>query len=177
MRDSSALKVVLQSLEDTVMKCAEKAVWMMLLVAAAASGVAPQSTNVEVRRVPLAEARRVIDAYANTYFYSDNTSYNEIEILRQKALPGLEGHISYSCTPNLWVSLDTRYSFRGDTVVNGTDQNNAQQNFTLGSELNALINPRNLLVFKFAMEPAHKNGPAYTGFSLEYIFSWAKGYK
>jgi hypothetical protein len=119
----------------------------------------------------------VLDAYANAEFYSDNTSYHGVEILRQQALPGLEGHISYSCTPNLWVSLDTRYSFRGDTIVNGTDQNDAQQNFTLGSEVNVSINPRNLLVFKFAKALVYKNGPAYTGFSLEYIFSWGKGYK
>jgi hypothetical protein len=92
-------------------------------------------------------------------------------------VPGLEGHISYSCTPNLWVSLDTNYSFRGDTIVNGTDQNDAQQNFILGSEANVSINPRNLLVFKFAWALVYKNGPSYTGFSLEYIFSWGKGYK
>ena len=36
------------------------------------------------------------DAYANAYFYTDNTSYHGVEILRQQALPGLEGHISYS---------------------------------------------------------------------------------
>jgi hypothetical protein len=90
----------------------------------------------------------VLDVYANAYFYNDNTSYHGVEILRQQALPGLEGHISYSCTPNLWVSLDTRYSFRGDAIVNGTDQNDAQQNFTLGSEVNVSTNPRNLLVFK-----------------------------
>ncbi len=118
----------------------------------------------------------VVDAYANAYFFTENASYHGAEILRQQALPGLEGHISYSFTPNLWVSLDTRYSFRGDTLVNGADQNNAQQNFTLGSELNVSITPRNLLVFEFAKALVHQNGPAYTGFSLEYIYSWGKGY-
>src|ERR1700739_2054142 len=119
----------------------------------------------------------VLDVYANAYFYNDNTSYHGVEILRQQAAPGAEGHISYSCTPNLWGSLDTRYSFRGDTIVNGTDQNDAQQNFALGGEMNVSINPRNLLVFKFAKALVYKNGPAYTGFGLEYIFSWGKGYK
>lgn len=119
----------------------------------------------------------VIDVYSNAYFYNDNTSYHGVKILQQQALPGLEGHFSYSCTLNLWVSLDTRYSFRGNTIVNGTDQNDPQRNFTLGSELNVSINPRNLLVFKFAKALVYKNGPAYTGFGLEFIFSWGKGYK
>jgi hypothetical protein len=40
---------------------------------------------------------------------------------------------------SLWTSLDSRYSFRGTTLVNGIDQNNAQQNFILGSEMNVII--------------------------------------
>jgi len=117
------------------------------------------------------------DAYANAYFYTDNTSYHGVEILRQQALPGLEGHISYSFTSSLWASLDTRYSFRGDTFVNGMNQNNAQQNFTLGSEVNVSLNPQNSLVFEFAKALLHQNGPAYTGLAVKYIYSWGKGYR
>jgi hypothetical protein len=123
------------------------------------------------------EQKWEVDAYANAYFFTDNTSYHGIEILRQQPLPELEGHISYSFTPNLWAALDTRYSFRGDTLVNRTDQNNAQQNFTLGSEVNVSLNPRNVLVLEFAEALVHQNGPAYTGFALKYIYSWGKGYK
>jgi hypothetical protein len=46
------------------MNYAAKAAWMALLTTAAASVVAPQAAKVEVRRLPLAEARQVIDAYA-----------------------------------------------------------------------------------------------------------------
>jgi len=119
----------------------------------------------------------VVDGYANAYFYTDNTSFHGVEILRQQALPGLEGHVSYTFASNLWVSLDTRYSFRGDTLVNGIDQKNAQQNFTLGSEVNISINSRNAMVLEFAKSLVHENGPAYTGFSVKYLYSWGKGYK
>jgi hypothetical protein len=77
-------------------------------------------------------------------------SYHRKEILRQQPLPGVEGHISYSFNNSIWASLDTRYSFRGTTIVDGVPQNNAQQNFILGSELNISFNPRNSLVFEFA---------------------------
>jgi hypothetical protein len=117
------------------------------------------------------------DAYANAYFYTNNTSYHGVEILRQQALPGFEGHISYSFTSNLWVSLDTRYSFRGDTFVNGMNQNNAQQNFMLGSEVNVSLHPQNSLVFEFAKALVHHNGPTATGFAVKYTYSWGKGYR
>jgi hypothetical protein len=48
-----------------------------------------------------------VDAYGNVYFYTDNGSYHGRQILQQKPLPGLEGHISYTFNDILWASLDT----------------------------------------------------------------------
>jgi hypothetical protein len=117
-----------------------------------------------------------VEAYANSYFFTDNTSYRGREILRQHALPGIEGHISYAFIDSLWASLDARYSFRGTTLVNGVDQNNAQRNFSLGSEVNVSLNPRNSLVFLFEKALVHQNGPALSGFAVKYNYSWGKGY-
>jgi hypothetical protein len=118
-----------------------------------------------------------LDAYANAYFYTDNTSYHGRQILRQQPLPGFEGHLSYSFSDSLWVSVDTRYSFRGSTFLNGVDQNNPQQNFILGSEMNVSINARNSLLFEFAKAVVHQNGPALTGFAVKYDYTWGKGYR
>lgn len=117
------------------------------------------------------------DGYANAYFFTDNSSYRGREILRQQALPGFEGHLSYAVLNSLWVSVDTRYSFRGDTSVNGMDQDNAQQNFLVGSEVNVSLSSKNTLVFEFAKPVLHKNGPTYTGFVMKYSYTWGKGYR
>jgi len=77
----------------------------------------------------------------------------------------------------VWASFDTRYSFGGDTHVNSVDQNDAQQNFILGSEVNISLNPQNLLVFEFARALVHENGAAATGFAVKYSYSWGKGYR
>ena len=123
------------------------------------------------------EQKWEFDAYANAYFYTDNTSYHGREILRQEPLPGVEGHISYSFNDRLWASVDTRYSFRGTTLLNGVTQNNAQQNFILGSEMNISLNPRNSLAFEFAKALVHQNGPAFVGFSVKYDHTWGKAYR
>lgn len=117
------------------------------------------------------------DVYAHAYFFTDNTSYKGKEILRQEPLPGLEGHVSYFFVHNAWASIDTLYSFRGATVIDGIHQNDAQKNFTLGSEVNVSFNPRNSLVFQFAKAIVHQNGPALTGFAVKYSYSWGKGYR
>lgn len=113
------------------------------------------------------------DAYGNALFYTDNTSYRGKEILRQEALPGLEGHVSYSFNERIWASLDTRYSFRAATYVDDVSQNNPQQNFIVGSELNVSLSPQNSLTFVFAKAIVHQNGPAATGFSIKYDYTWS----
>ena len=115
------------------------------------------------------------DAYGNVSFYTDNTSYHGKEILRQQPLPGVEGHVSYSFNDKVWVSLDTRYSFRATTFLDGASQNNAQQNLILGNELNVSLTPQNSLTLEFAKALVHQNGPALVGFSLKYDYIWGKG--
>ena len=123
------------------------------------------------------EQRWVFDAYANTYLYTDNTSYRGAQVLRQRALLGLEGHISYTFNNTIWASLDTRYSFGGDTTVSGVNQDNSQGNFVLGSEFVVSPNSRNSFTFEFAKASVHKNGPSLTGFAVRYDYTWGKGYR
>lgn len=116
------------------------------------------------------------DAYGNAYFFTDNTSYHRVETLRQQPLPGIEGHISYSFTDRLWGSIDSRYSFRGATFVNGLNQNDSQQNFSLGTEVDVSLSARNSLVFVLDKALLHTNGPALAGFAVKYRYTWGRGY-
>jgi hypothetical protein len=118
------------------------------------------------------EQHWVFDAYANSYFYTDNGSYRGAQVLRQQALLGLEGHISYTFNNSVWASLDTRYSFGGDTIVSGINQANRQQNFIFGSELAVSPNSRNSFTFEFARPAVHENGPSLVGFMVRYDYTW-----
>jgi hypothetical protein len=118
----------------------------------------------------------VVDGYVSAYFFTDNTQYHGTEILRQEALPGFEAHLSYNITPNLWASLDAYYAFRGNTVVDGVDQNNAQKNLTVGTETNWTINSRNAIGVLFAKSIVHENAPSLTEVALKYFYSWGSGY-
>jgi hypothetical protein len=123
------------------------------------------------------EQKWQLDAYANGYFYTDNTSYRGREILRQEPLAGLEGHISYSLNERVWVSMDTRYSFRGTTFVNGVDQNDDQHNVIVGSEINVSIDSRHSLRFGFGKVVAHHNSPALGGFNVKYDYAWSRDHR
>ena len=123
------------------------------------------------------EQRWQLDVYGNADFYTDSTSYHGHQILGQQPLPGLEGHISYSFNNSVWASFDARYSARGVTLLNGVDQDDSQQNFTVGDEVNVSLNRQNSLIFEFAKVVVHRNGAASTGFAVKYDYSWGGGYK
>ena len=124
-----------------------------------------------------AERKWELDGYINAYFFTDNTSFQGTEILHQEPLPGLEAHLSYSVTPGLWVSLDTRYAFRGETVVDGVEQNNSQENLTLGTEASWAPTSHAALNVVFAKALVHRNAPAFTGVSVSYVYSWGHDYR
>jgi len=113
-----------------------------------------------------------IDGYINIEFYTDNTEYHGTEVLRQEPLPGVEGHLSCSIAPDFWASADVRYAFRGTTIVDGANQQDAQSQMTLGIELNWALSSRNSLGFVAATSPVHKNAPAYSGVVLKYFYSF-----
>jgi hypothetical protein len=123
------------------------------------------------------EQKWVFDGYANCYFYTDNTAYRGAEVLRQGPLPGFEGHLSYTFGEKVVASLDTRYSFRGETTVNNVGQGDSQRNFILGSEAIVALNEKNELTFIFEKALDHVNGPSATGVSVRYDYVWGRGYK
>ena len=61
----------------------------------------------------------------------------------------------------------THYSFGATTYVDGVSQNTAQQNFTVGNELNISLSPQNSRTFVFPRLLFIKNGPTTTGFSIK----------
>lgn len=115
------------------------------------------------------------DTYINIYLFTDNTEYRGVEILRQEPLPGIEEHLSYSVTPDIWASLGVRYSFRGNTVVNGADQDDAQENLTAGAEASWSPNAQNSLTLVLAKAVVHRNAPDSAGIALKYVYSWGSG--
>jgi len=118
------------------------------------------------------ERKWQVDGYASVVFFTDNTAYHGREILRQEPLLGIEGHVSYSFTSDLWTSLDASYLFRGDTVVDNVDQQDLQKHLTVGTETNWSPTPRNSLVFVLEKSVVHQNAPSYTGVELKYFYSW-----
>ena len=122
------------------------------------------------------ERKWAFDAYANSYFYTANTSYRGVEV-KATAITCLQRTHQLLIPRQPFGSLDARYSFRGDTSVDNLDQDDSQRNFILGSEVIVSLNARNSFGVTLAKALVHRYGPAVTGISVRYDYVWGKGYR
>jgi hypothetical protein len=94
-----------------------------------------------------------LNAYVS--FYTDNEDYIGSNKLEQRPLGTLEGHYSYTINRALWVSLDGTYAKGGETKVNGSAQDNEQENKTVGASLGFMLSPNfgGLVAYTDSYEP------------------------
>jgi hypothetical protein len=80
----------------------------------------------------------------NTYvsLYGKNNDYIGDNKLEQKPLYALESHYSYSINRALWVGLDATYNTGGETKINGSDQDNKQENVIVGATMGFMLSPQ-----------------------------------
>ncbi|WP_211317710.1 transporter [Edaphovirga cremea] len=75
-------------------------------------------------------------------FYTDNDEYHGEGQLSQRPLYAIEGHYSYNFNRALWASIDSTYSVGGESRVNGSLQDNEQENVLLGATVGFQLSPQ-----------------------------------
>jgi hypothetical protein len=80
----------------------------------------------------------------NTYvsLFGKNDDYIGDNKLEQKPLYAVETHYSYTLNRALWVGLDATYNTGGETKINGTDQDNRQENVLAGASMGFMLTPQ-----------------------------------
>jgi hypothetical protein len=80
----------------------------------------------------------------NTYvsLFGKNDDYIGDNKLEQKPLYAVETHYSYTLNRALWVGLDATYNTGGETKINGTDQDNKQENVLAGASMGFMLTPQ-----------------------------------
>src|ERR1700712_2436372 len=80
----------------------------------------------------------------NTYvsLYGENDDYFGNRKLEQKPLYAIESHYSYTINRALWVGLDAIYNTGGETKIDGTNQDNKQENTLVGATMGFMLSPQ-----------------------------------
>ena len=76
-----------------------------------------------------------VDFLPSVTIFGDNDDPSNGGTLSQEPLFKLETHVTHNLSSGFWLSLDSVYTFGGETEIDGTAQNDAQRSFGLGSSL------------------------------------------
>jgi hypothetical protein len=76
--------------------------------------------------------RWVLEAYASTWFFTDNTDFLQGNTLSQKSLFAFQAHCIYRIGRGFWTSASIGRATGGETSVNGVPKDDASKNTRVG---------------------------------------------
>jgi Putative MetA-pathway of phenol degradation len=78
--------------------------------------------------------RWTVEGYAGAWLFTANDAfYTGNSIRTQRPIAGIQGHVSYSVKPRLWIAFDATWYSGGRTRVNGVEKADLQRNSRVGA--------------------------------------------
>jgi len=112
------------------------------------------------------------DLYAGAWFFTTNHDFYGGQTREQDPLIVVQGHVSYTFKPRLWLALDATWYRGGSTTLNGVVNADRQENSRLGLTL-AIPLPRNHgLKFGYAKGTTTRVGSKLDTISVAWQFLW-----
>jgi hypothetical protein len=116
--------------------------------------------------------RWMFDAFAGVWLFTDNTDYFGGVRREQDPMPTLQGHVSYTVRPGLWVAFDATYYFEGQTTVNGVRQTDRKDNTRAGITASVPIGKQNSLKVNWSRGATTRIGSNFTTWGIAWQHTW-----
>jgi hypothetical protein len=125
--------------------------------------------------VSKALGRWTLEAAAGVTFYTDNDEFLGTNVRRQKPLYSVQGHVLYNFSPALWAALDATYYTGGSTSVNGTLNDDLQENSRWGATLAHALDKHNSIKVYFSSGVAARTGTNFNAVGIAWQYRWGAG--
>ena len=116
----------------------------------------------------IAGGRLLLEAYAATWFFTDNTALLGANTFSQNPLVVFQAHAAYLFTPAFWLAISSRQGLGGTTSVNGGEDVNPESNNRIGLTLGLPLSPRHSLRFVASTGVTSTVGNDYDTFSVSW---------
>ena len=107
--------------------------------------------------------------------YTNNNDFFNGNTRSQSPLYSFEGNAIYSFSSGIWGSLDATYFTGGRTTLNGTLNNDLQQNWRLGGTLAIPVNASNSVKFYASSGVSARTGNSYDLVGIAWQYRWGGG--
>lgn len=87
----------------------------------------------------------ILELHVDSWFFTENTSYIEDNLLTQEPLLSTQLHVAYIFNPKIWASVSIGQVAFGETSVNSIPRNNDQKNSKYGATFSYKVGKRSSL--------------------------------
>lgn len=116
--------------------------------------------------------RWMFDLFAGVWLFSDNPDFFGGVHREQDPMPTMQGHVSYTFRPRLWLALDSTYYFGGETSANGVDAGDRKENSRLGLTLSLPAGKAQSIKFNYSRGATARLGSNFTTFGVGWQYTW-----
>jgi hypothetical protein len=114
----------------------------------------------------------IIDGAVGAWMFTDNTdSYGGVR-RAQAPIATIQGHVSYTIRPRLWLALNATYYKGGETTVGGMRKADMQSNSRIGLTLSAPVGARQSLKFTWSEGATTRIGTDFISFGVAWQYVW-----
>jgi hypothetical protein len=112
------------------------------------------------------------EVHLNSWFFTENKEFFNGNSVKQKPLVSLQAHLSYQFKPGFWAAVSYGKSHLGETVLNGVEKNDLQNNSRTGIAFAHRLNNNHSLKIAATTGVSTRYGSDYTTVLLAYQFLW-----
>ena len=114
----------------------------------------------------------VLELHLDSWFFTENTSFNNGNTLSQKPLLSTQLHVAYIFNSKFWLSASIGQVAYGETSINNIEQDNNQENSKYGITGSYRLNKLGSLKLVVTNGLYTSGGADFTTYLLGYTFIW-----
>ncbi len=112
------------------------------------------------------------ETYVAAWLYTENPDFFGGVRRQQNPLFSLQGHVSYTIRPRMWVAFDATYYNGGRTTQNGVRQNDLEANSRLGLTFSLPLSARQSLKFAVSDGATTRVGGDFVTYGIAWQYLW-----
>jgi len=114
----------------------------------------------------------ILEGHLSAWLFTENKEFFEGNTIKQKPLLGAQVNATWIFKPGVWVAVSIGRIARGETIFNGVEQDDLQNNSRFGVAFAYKINKHNALKIAFTSGISTRYGSDFTSLLLAYQFMW-----
>ena len=116
-----------------------------------------------------------LEGYSGVWLFTANDAFYTGGSRRtQEPIVALQGHVSYTARPRLWLAFDGTWYSGGSTNVDGVEKGDLQRNSRLGATLSVPINARQSAKVAFSTGATTRIGGDFNTLAVSWQLQWLR---